>query len=208
MRAIRRRFAAAVPGVLAVLLAAGPVRAQDSAAAEDAGGGEDRGSVGVVRDFNVVVDLSERMLYARSGDEVLRSYRVAIGKPQHPTPKGEFTIRRIIWNPRWVPPDARWARGKRPRGPGDPRNPMGRVKMFFQAPDYYVHGTHDEDSLGEAESHGCIRMRNSDVMDLARIVMENGGEAREPGWFQRVINRVRSTSEVRLSQAVAFKVRE
>jgi lipoprotein-anchoring transpeptidase ErfK/SrfK len=157
--------------------------------------------------FSITVDLSDRMLYVNDGDEVVREYQVAIGKPRHPTPTGSFNVRRLVWNPRWVPPDAEWAREKRPREPGDPRNPMGRVKIFFQAPDYYIHGTRETDSLGQAESHGCIRMRNADVIELGRMVMENGGERRTAGWFQRVINRVRSTQEVRLSQPVPLRVR-
>lgn len=157
--------------------------------------------------FSITVDLSDRMLYVMRGEEVEREYRVAIGQPRHPTPTGSFNVRRLIWNPRWVPPDAAWARDKSPREPGDPRNPMGRVKIFFQAPDYYIHGTRETDSLGQAESHGCIRMRNADVIELARMVMENGGERRTPGWFQRVINRVRHTQDVRLSQPVPLRVR-
>lgn len=158
--------------------------------------------------IKLVVDLSDRELYVIQGGEVERTYSVAVGKPEHPTPRGEFRIRRIIWNPRWVPPDAAWARGKKARAPGDPQNPMGRVKMFFKEPDYYVHGTHAEDSLGQAESHGCIRMRNGDVIELAKLVMQNGGENREPGWFRRVINRVTHTQDVRLSDPVRFEVRQ
>ena len=157
--------------------------------------------------FSITVDLSDRVLYVMEGDETVREYPVAIGQRRHPTPTGSFSVRRLVWNPRWVPPDAEWAKEKRAREPGDPRNPMGRVKIFFRAPDYYIHGTRETDSLGRAESHGCIRMRNSDVIELARMVMENGGAARSPGWFQRVINRVRSTQEVRLSQAVPLRVR-
>jgi len=157
--------------------------------------------------FSITVDLSERTLYVMRGEEVEREYRVAIGQPRHPTPTGSFNVRRLVWNPRWVPPDAEWAREKRAREPGDPRNPMGRVKIFFQAPDYYIHGTRETDSLGQAESHGCVRMRNDDVIALARLVMEHGGEPRSPGWFQRVINRVRSTQDVRLSQPVPLRVR-
>lgn len=158
--------------------------------------------------FSLVVDLSERELYVMRGDEVERTYPVAIGQPRHPTPRGAFGVRRLVWNPRWVPPDAAWARNRRAREPGDPRNPMGRVKIFFRAPDYYIHGTHQEDSLGQAESHGCIRMRNADVIELARLVMEQGGAPRSPNWFQRVVNRVRSTEEVRLSSPVTLRVRE
>src|SRR5215217_5926918 len=136
------------------------------------------------------VDVSERKLYVREGGDVVRTYPVAVGRPGNPTPRGRFRIRHIIWNPRWVPPDADWAKGKKPRAPGDPQNPMGRVKMFFQEPDLYIHGTREVDSLGQAESHGCIRMRNSDVIALAQTVMEHGGARRDPSWFRRVRNRV------------------
>src|SRR5688572_10249507 len=77
------------------------------------------------------VDLSARTLHVIEGGEVTQSYPVAIGKPSYPTPKGNFRIRRIIWNPRWVPPDSKWARNKTAKGPGEAGNPMGRVKIFF-----------------------------------------------------------------------------
>jgi lipoprotein-anchoring transpeptidase ErfK/SrfK len=157
--------------------------------------------------FSLAIDLSDRKLYVMEGDDVVDSYSVAVGKPQHPTPRGTFAARRIVWNPRWVPPNERWARDKRPRAPGDPRNPMGRVKIFFRDPDYYIHGTRDVDSLGEAESHGCVRMRNSEVIALAKRVMEHGGARRDPTWFRRVLNRVTRTQEVRLSDPVTVRVR-
>ena len=156
--------------------------------------------------FYLSVDLSERTLYVmRNGAEV-GSYPVAIGQRQHPTPTGQYRIRRLVRNPRWVPPDARWARGKQARAPGDPRNPMGRVKLFFKEPDLYIHGTHEVDSLGSAESHGCLRMRNSDVIALGRTVMRNGGAPRDPSWFRRVLNRVTSTRQVGLSDPVLVEI--
>lgn len=30
----------------------------------------------------------------------------------------------------------------------------------------YIHGTNEEDKIGQPASHGCIRMRNDDVIDL------------------------------------------
>jgi lipoprotein-anchoring transpeptidase ErfK/SrfK len=157
-------------------------------------------------DFYLTVDLSSRMLSVVDNGETVASYPVAVGQPRHPTPTGEYRIRHIVWNPRWVPPDARWARGRRPRDPGDPRNPMGRVKLFFHDPDLYVHGTHDTDSLGEAESHGCVRMSNSAVIRVARLVMEHGGEPRSAGWFRRVLDRFTDTRQVYLSKPVLIKI--
>jgi lipoprotein-anchoring transpeptidase ErfK/SrfK len=199
-RVRRAAFTAFVAGLL--VGGGGAAAQQDSARSDSA-----RSGSAASGPFSITVDLSDRTLYVMQGDEVAHEYRVAIGQSAHPTPTGSFNVRRLIWNPRWVPPDAAWARNRRPREPGDPRNPMGRVKIFFQAPDYYIHGTHEEDSLGQAESHGCIRMRNDDVIELARMVMENGGAPRSAGWFQRVINYVRHTQDVRLSQPVPLRVR-
>jgi lipoprotein-anchoring transpeptidase ErfK/SrfK len=156
--------------------------------------------------FYLSVDLSERTLYVMANGEQVESYPVAVGQPRHPTPTGEYRIRHLVWNPRWVPPDARWARGRRPRDPGDPRNPMGRVKLFFKDPDLYIHGTHEVDSLGAAESHGCLRMRNGDAVSLARTVMQHGGAPRRASWFHRVLHSVTSTREVGLSDPVLLEI--
>jgi lipoprotein-anchoring transpeptidase ErfK/SrfK len=160
-----------------------------------------------VASVRLEVDLSERRLHVIEGGEVTQSYAVAIGKPSYPTPKGNFNIRRIVWNPRWVPPDSKWAKNKTAKGPGEPGNPMGRVKIFFSEPDYYIHGTREVDSLGSAESHGCLRMRNSDVIALAKRVMAAGGKPVRASFARRVINRVRATQEVRLSAPVPISVR-
>jgi murein L,D-transpeptidase YcbB/YkuD len=204
----KRIFAAALTGVAVLVAAAGAMLAEDDrAAGSEFSAFMAGGPGGRYENFNVVVDISSRKLYARSGDEVLHAYDVAVGQSKHPTPQGGFSVQRIVWNPRWVPPDARWARKRHPEPPGDPDNPMGRVKIFFLPPDYYVHGTNEEDSLGQAESHGCIRMRNGEAIALARMIMANGGEAREPSWFRRVLNRMTHTQEVGLSRPVPFLVR-
>ena len=151
--------------------------------------------------LRLVVDLSDRKLTVMENGEATRTYDVTVGTSRHPTPRGSYHIDWIVWNPSWNPPDSEWARGEKPIGPG-PNNPMGRVKMFFRQPAYYVHGTSREDEIGEAASHGCVRMRNEDVIELAQLVMEHGGEVRPPNWFQRVINRFRDTREVTLGAPV------
>jgi lipoprotein-anchoring transpeptidase ErfK/SrfK len=153
------------------------------------------------------VDLSERVLSVVENGEVVQTYPVAIGKPSYPTPKGSFSVKRIIWNPRWVPPDSKWAKGKKPTPPGHPNNPMGKVKIFFSEPDYYIHGTKLVDSLGEAESHGCLRMHNDDVVALAQRVMAAGGKPVDQSWVRGIINKIRSSKEVRLSNPVSMSVK-
>ncbi len=37
----------------------------------------------------------------------------------------------------------------------------------------YIHGTPEEESIGKPASHGCIRMRNRDIIDLFNLVKRN-----------------------------------
>ena len=152
------------------------------------------------------IDISERKLYIEEDGDAIATYNVAVGTEQHPTPSGSFTVERLIWNPRWVPPDSEWAKGEKVREPGDPKNPMGRVKVFFRQPDYYIHGTNAEASIGTAASHGCVRMLNDDVVEVARLLMDRGGAPVEPGLVRRLINRVRHTKEVRLTNPIPLQV--
>jgi len=43
-------------------------------------------------------------------------------------------------------------------------NRRGRVDTHSRY--IYIHGTHREDLIGSPASHGCIRMRNRDIIDL------------------------------------------
>ncbi|MDQ6769200.1 MAG: L,D-transpeptidase [Gemmatimonadota bacterium] len=150
-----------------------------------------------------------RILFVKRGDSTLKSYAVAVGQDRYPTPVGTFTIRKIVWNPSWhPPPDADWAKGKKAKGPGDPGNPMKVVKIFFQEPDYYIHGTGDVESLGSAASHGCLRMDPSEVADLAKLIMEHGGQPRGENWFWRIIHSRREEQVVYLDNPVSLTIGE
>ncbi|HYC62074.1 MAG TPA: L,D-transpeptidase [Thermoanaerobaculia bacterium] len=156
-------------------------------------------------ELRLEVDLSERQLSVIENGEVIEQFPVAVGKDSYPTPEGKFQIRKVIWNPSWVPPDSKWARGKSAKKPGDPDNPMKRVKMFFKEPDYYIHGTGDEDSLGKAESHGCIRMHASDVTRLGQLVMEHGGKPMPEPWYKRIFRR-KQTKVVYLAEPIPMEI--
>jgi lipoprotein-anchoring transpeptidase ErfK/SrfK len=148
-----------------------------------------------------------RMIVVKHGDSTLKTFSVAVGQDRYPTPRGTFTIRKLIWNPSWrPPPDAAWARGKKAKGPGEPGNPMKVVKIFFQEPDYYIHGTGDVESLGSAASHGCLRMDPEEVADLAKIIMEHGGQPREENWFWRIIHSRREEKVIYLDNPVTLTI--
>ncbi len=153
--------------------------------------------------IEIRASVSERMLYVKRGDTTLKTFQVAVGTDDYPTPKGTFRIRKMIWNPSWrPPPNSDWARGKKARGPGDPQNPMKVVKIFFKEPDYYIHGTGAVESLGSAASHGCLRMDPEQVAELAKLIMEHGGQPREENWFLRLIHSRREEKPIYLESPV------
>lgn len=157
-------------------------------------------------DVHITVDLSQRKLYLQNGDQTVQTFDVAVGRPAHPTPTGHFSIRKIIWNPEWVPPDTKWAKNAKPQAPGSKSNPMQMVKMFLIEPDYYIHGTNDPSSLGAAESHGCVRMDPQDAYTVARYLMQHGGAPHDENFFWRVLHFRSQSKTVYLGNPVPVTV--
>ena len=53
---------------------------------------------------------------------------------------------------------------------GAPDNPMGAAALTLRGGEYAIHGTNNPRSIGGFVSHGCIRMYNSDIRELYRLV--------------------------------------
>ena len=100
-----------------------------------------------------------------------RSYGVAVGQPAYPTPTGRFAIQDKQVNPAWTAPNSPWAgelAGTTTPG-GSAANPL-RARWMGIVNGVGIHGTSQEYSIGSRASHGCIRMRVADVIDLYRRV--------------------------------------
>ena len=187
----RGRFARLLLVLIALVASAGPIQAQTPA-----------GRSGVSIDLNIP---ALRIDVFESGRRV-KSYPVAVGQPGHATPVGSFTISRAEWNPWWRPPPGReWTRGREVTPPG-PNNPMGRVKMFF-APLYFIHGTPEEGSLGTPASHGCVRMRNEDAIELATLLHERASPSVHAREIERILASQRTTRNVAFRDSVALTIR-
>ncbi|WP_190789500.1 L,D-transpeptidase [Leptolyngbya sp. FACHB-8] len=112
------------------------------------------------RIVQVIVDLSDRHVYLYKGTEQIGSYPVAIGKDGWETPTGRFQVIDMQVDPHWQHPITRT---DVPPGPG---NPLGsRWVAFLPMQDGVIgfHGTYQTDLIGQAVSHGCIRMQNADI---------------------------------------------
>ena len=155
--------------------------------------------------LSMAASTEKKILVVRIGATDVKTFNIAVGTKAHETPMGRFTVRHLIWNPSWVPPDEKWAKGKKPAKAGDPKNPMRAVKLFFQEPDYYIHGTNNEESIGYAASHGCIRMQEADAVELARYLMEQTGARHNDDWYSNVVASQKPT-DVKLPAGVPFAI--
>lgn len=120
--------------------------------------------------LNLVINIPARqvVLYDE-GKEVFR-HDVAVGQPIYKTPAGPQEVTTIIWNPSWIPPNSPWARGASPAPPG-PNNPLGPVKLMMGS-GIRLHGTNVDSSVGRYASHGCLRMHNDEVSELAWYIQK------------------------------------
>ena len=155
----------------------------------------------------IQVDLSDRRLKMFEADTLVWQYPISPGTAKYPTPRGTYTVRKMVWNPRWVPPESPWARKYTPKPPGHPANPMKVVKIFFKEPVYYIHGTAETGRLGHDASHGCIRMDPEHVAEVARYIMEHGGQPRSENWFWRVLHFRSEEKPVYLKRPIRMVVR-
>ena len=120
----------------------------------------------------IVVDTAERRLYLIQDNSSALRYGIGVGRIGFQW-KGTHKITAKKENPDWTAPPEMIARQRdvprRMKG-GDPDNPLGTRAMYLGSTLYRIHGSPDADSVGEAESSGCFRMRNADVVDLYRRV--------------------------------------
>ncbi len=113
--------------------------------------------------INLVIELSDRRVYLYRGDKLTTSYPVAIGKAGWETPVGSYKVMEMQRNPTWQHP---WTGKLVPPGA---KNPLGaRWIGFWTDGKNFIgfHGTPQEKLVGQAVSHGCVRMRNQDILAL------------------------------------------
>jgi lipoprotein-anchoring transpeptidase ErfK/SrfK len=116
----------------------------------------------------LVLRLGERQVYVYQGKAAIAIYPVAIGRPDTPTPTGEFQVFEMIEDPAWKNP-----RTGEVEAPGADGSLGTRWIGFVEMPNGVIgfHGTPNRSSIGRAASHGCVRMRNEDVVAMFEHVI-------------------------------------
>jgi len=110
----------------------------------------------------------------QSGKEVAM-YHVGVGKIDFPVPVSLRNATSIEFNPVWIPPSSDWIEKSSTVKAGeivlptDPRNPLGKIKMPLGY-GYLLHQAKGPGDLGRLVSHGCIRVMQNDLYEIAQMI--------------------------------------
>lgn len=118
----------------------------------------------------ILIDLSQRRLWLYDHSRLVKTFRVAVGMPGYPTPRGTFKVIAKVRNPSWGNPGSAWASGMPSYIAPGPGNPLGTRALYLSASGIRIHGTSKTSSIGHAASHGCIRLTNHNVETLYPLV--------------------------------------
>jgi lipoprotein-anchoring transpeptidase ErfK/SrfK len=140
---------------------------------------------------SVHVSIRDQLLTVKEGERIIQSYpvstsRFGIGTEQgsHKTPTGRFRVAQKIGGDM---PAGTIFRSRVPLQAGDPSPDtedlvMSRILWLEGLEEHnsntrdrfiYIHGTKHENKIGSPDSHGCVRMRNADVIELFDLVDED-----------------------------------
>jgi L,D-transpeptidase ErfK/SrfK len=110
----------------------------------------------------VIVSILDRKLAVLDNGAVLRTFPVAVGAEASPSPTGEFAIVSRLTDPTYYHAGVVI--------PAGGSNPLGPRWVGLSKSGYGIHGTNAPGSIGKAVSHGCIRLRNRDIVQLFAMV--------------------------------------
>ncbi|WP_251555170.1 L,D-transpeptidase family protein [Neobacillus muris] len=99
--------------------------------------------------YSIHVSVRKKQLALYHNGRFEKIFPIATGSMLTRTPVGDFVIVNRQYNP---------------------GGPFGVIWLSLSKKGYGIHGTNDPSSIGKAVSHGCIRMHNRDVLQLAEKV--------------------------------------
>nr|WP_193388217.1 L,D-transpeptidase family protein [Azotobacter chroococcum] len=125
----------------------------------------------------IVINLAEyRMYYFPKDQNVVHTFPLGIGREGWGSPIAETRITGKVKDPAWYPPKSireEHAADGDPLPtivPAGPDNPLGPFKFTLGLSGYLIHGSNKKFGIGMRVSHGCFRMLNHNVLQLASMV--------------------------------------
>jgi L,D-transpeptidase YcfS len=143
---------------------------------------------GAYKTLIIEVDSSKNTMYVKGkndrGIKNLKTYKVSTARKEIEKPLGTGQITSIALNPVWYPTQDSIETFKK-KGidlpsvvpAGHKLNYMGSAKINLThkvdgKQTFRIHGTISEKTIGTYESSGCIRMKNSEVIQLVKLLNE------------------------------------
>jgi lipoprotein-anchoring transpeptidase ErfK/SrfK len=115
----------------------------------------------------VIIDTAQTYLYYVLGDGKAIRYGIGVGRDGFTWSGTQAVTHKAEW-PDWTPPQEMI--GRQPYLPrwmaGGVGNPLGARAIYLGNTIYRIHGTNAPETIGHKVSSGCIRMLNSDVIEL------------------------------------------
>ncbi|HSI14218.1 MAG TPA: L,D-transpeptidase family protein [Chthoniobacter sp.] len=120
---------------------------------------------------------NEKLLDIYEGENLLATVPITpgiTGGGAKETPAGNWKILGIATSPTF-----RWDKGVLEEGkrtenfynlPAGPRNPVGVLWIGLNKPGIGIHGTSNPQTIGRAQSHGCMRVANWDVVRVSKLI--------------------------------------
>ena len=123
----------------------------------------------------IEVDKSDGVLRVLGDDgRLLAQYSATIGSARDPLPLGDWKVLHVSPNPDWRmnPKILKSVSDSKPSQiiPPGPNNPVGVVWIDLSKEHYGIHGTPSPETIGRAESNGCVRLTNWDAARVALMV--------------------------------------
>lgn len=122
----------------------------------------------------VVIKSGDTLKAYDKSDRLIALFTVSSGSSRDPLPLGEWKITGTAYNPPFTyNPELFWdvadSEEKQQLPPG-PNGPVGVVWIDLSKEHYGIHGTPEPQTIGRAQSHGCVRLTNWDAARLAQMV--------------------------------------
>jgi len=122
----------------------------------------------------IEADKRNRQLRAYDAmNRLIVAYPATIGSADNPSPSGTHRVEGVAPHPVYYYDPKHFVQGKnlsKLQLPPGPNNPVGAVWIDLSEPGYGIHGTPEPSRIDKTGSHGCVRLTNWDVQELAPLV--------------------------------------
>ncbi|HEV8587749.1 MAG TPA: L,D-transpeptidase [Pyrinomonadaceae bacterium] len=161
----------------------------------------------IPKDTRIVVNIPAFRMDLFQDGALVKSYKIGIGYPEFPLPRGFRKAEMIIFNPTWTQPNESWASNPGEVVPaGAKGNPLGPIKIPIGGANL-IHGGKPLAKIGTFASHGCVGLTNDQVKDFAKVLADATRTELSAGTIASYLKHPARTQVMKLTQLVPVELR-